>query len=120
MSEITTEKYWDCECKEKYIHPATKNVCPICGCEKDDQPDSIISEVVAELEAQNKRLFVEELCDMFPNGWSHEDALITYYTTRDDKQSDSGHDLIYYIRDEATKTNGILKEKDGNYILRSK
>ena len=47
MNEITTDKYWDCECEKDYIHPKSQNVCAICGCNKEDQPDSIISEVEA-------------------------------------------------------------------------
>ena len=50
------------------------------------------------------------LCKLYPNGWTHEDALAMY----------EDESLVIAIRDEATKTNGILKEKDGNYILRSK
>lgn len=50
------------------------------------------------------------LCNLYPNGWTHEDALKIY----------EDESLVIAIRDEATKTNGILKEKDGNYILRSK
>ncbi len=50
------------------------------------------------------------LCKLYPNGWTHEDALAIY----------EDESLVIAIRNEATKTNVILKEVNGNYILRSK
>ena len=43
----TTEAYWDCECPENYIHPKSEDKCPKCGRTSDEQPDAIVSEVVA-------------------------------------------------------------------------
>jgi hypothetical protein len=42
----TTEKYWDCECKDNFIHPKTQSQCNICGALAEEQPDSRINEVV--------------------------------------------------------------------------
>ena len=42
----TTEKYWDCECKENYIHSKEQKVCFNCGAIVDNQPDSRIDEVI--------------------------------------------------------------------------
>lgn len=42
----TTEKYWDCECKENFIHPKTQAQCYICGALAEEQPDSRVNEVV--------------------------------------------------------------------------
>jgi len=42
----TTPEYWDCECRNNYIHPATQNECPKCGALRDEQPDSIVAEVI--------------------------------------------------------------------------
>ncbi len=42
----TTEKYWDCECKDNFIHPKIQNQCGICGALAEEQPDSRINEVV--------------------------------------------------------------------------
>ena len=43
----TTEHYWDCECKDDYIHyKETHPYCRVCGTLHHDQPDSIISEVI--------------------------------------------------------------------------
>lgn len=42
----TTERYWDCECKNNYIHPKTQTVCPVCGTAAEAQPDSRINEVL--------------------------------------------------------------------------
>lgn len=43
----TTTEYWDCECEINYIHPSIEMECKICDCRKDEQPDSIVSEVIA-------------------------------------------------------------------------
>lgn len=42
----TTEKYWDCECKDNFIHPKTQNKCNICGAVAEEQPDSRVNEVL--------------------------------------------------------------------------
>jgi hypothetical protein len=42
---ITTPEYWDCECKENYIHSITEKSCSICGAVAENQPDSIVNEV---------------------------------------------------------------------------
>jgi len=41
----TTEQYWDCECRQNYIHPKSKGHCKLCNALREDQPDSIINEV---------------------------------------------------------------------------
>ena len=53
-----------------------------------------------------------DLCNMYENGWTHEDAL-NYVT-------DNGDQLIQAIRHEATSVDGILRETNGNYTLRNK
>ncbi len=45
---LTTEKYWDCECLKNFIHPKSQCRCDICGTIAEEQPDSRISEVLAE------------------------------------------------------------------------
>ncbi len=42
----TTEKYWDCECKNNFIHSRIQNQCGICGAKAEEQPDSRINEVL--------------------------------------------------------------------------
>jgi len=38
---VTNDDYWDCECKEEYIHARSKgNYCPRCGRFEQEQPDS--------------------------------------------------------------------------------
>lgn len=49
------------------------------------------------------------LCNLYPNGWTHEDALKIY----------EDESLVIAIRHEATSTDGILRETNGNYTLRS-
>ena len=45
---ITNDNYWDCECKNNYIHlKKDRLVCPICKAEEDDgQPDSRVNELI--------------------------------------------------------------------------
>jgi hypothetical protein len=41
----TTPLFWDCECKENYIHNCNDAVCNNCGCKRDDSPDSRPNEI---------------------------------------------------------------------------
>lgn len=48
MSTITTERYWDCNCKTNYIHPKSEEGCSRCGAywqNNADQPDSRVDEL---------------------------------------------------------------------------
>ena len=40
-----TDRFWDCECEENYIHPRNEDLCPHCGVRRDEQPDARIDEV---------------------------------------------------------------------------
>lgn len=42
---VLTNQYWDCECEKNFIRPIECPKCPLCGSEKEDQPDSRIEEV---------------------------------------------------------------------------
>jgi hypothetical protein len=46
---FTTSEFWDCECKEDYIHPASQTYCIHCRAHRDDMPDSRVDEVEALL-----------------------------------------------------------------------
>ncbi len=46
---FTTVAFWDCECRHDYIHPYTEDSCPRCGAHREEQPDSIVSEVIGQL-----------------------------------------------------------------------
>jgi|GEM_PF-4045249 len=46
MREMT-DKYWDCECESHYIHPVSKDFCPLCFAYQLDMPNSTIAEVIA-------------------------------------------------------------------------
>jgi len=42
----TTPDYWDCECKDHYIHKKTDRLeCSVCGATQDEQPDSRVEEI---------------------------------------------------------------------------
>lgn len=45
--DYTTELYWDCECEVNFIHSKSEPECPVCGRTSDEQPDSIVGEVLA-------------------------------------------------------------------------
>jgi hypothetical protein len=45
----TTYHYWECDCKDKYIHSKTKDKCEACGCTADDSSDARISDVVRNM-----------------------------------------------------------------------
>ena len=45
----TTDKYWDCECEDNYIHPKSQHCCEKCGANSEESPDSRAFEVVREL-----------------------------------------------------------------------
>ena len=43
-----TEKFWDCECDENYIHDRALLECPRCKEEQDTQPDSMAIEAIEQ------------------------------------------------------------------------
>ena len=43
---VLTSLFWDCECKENFIHPKLQQNCPICGAIRNEQPDSRANEVL--------------------------------------------------------------------------
>lgn len=48
VSTATNPNFWDCECEENYIHPAThgaRTKCKKCGALEKDMPDSRVDEV---------------------------------------------------------------------------
>ena len=47
---FTTNKFWDCECNDDYIHPRSKDKCERCGIHQKDPeaPDSRVNEVLRE------------------------------------------------------------------------
>lgn len=40
-----TPDFWDCECKDDFIHPKKQSLCDRCGAVADEQPDSRVNEV---------------------------------------------------------------------------
>jgi hypothetical protein len=43
---FSTPLFWDCECGDRYIHPRAENVCPSCGAEAQNQPNSRVDAVL--------------------------------------------------------------------------
>lgn len=48
-------RYWDCECKENYIHSIGESICTICDSLQSDCPNSRENEVVSYLEIVKNR-----------------------------------------------------------------
>lgn len=44
----TTPLFWDCECENNYIHPASDESCILCGAIREEQPDSRVDEVLQQ------------------------------------------------------------------------
>jgi len=42
---ITNNNFWDCDCKENYIHLATIKKCHKCGREEEESPSSRQNEI---------------------------------------------------------------------------
>jgi hypothetical protein len=62
----TTEQYWDCECRENFIHPAAVNHCPRCDTYRDEQPDSRVNEVLdvgLSITAENWDTLIDQVED---------------------------------------------------------
>lgn len=45
MTIQTISTYWDCECRENYIHHKNLNRCRLCGALRLESPDSRVDEV---------------------------------------------------------------------------
>ena len=46
FGNLTTTLFWDCECRDNYIHPKDELACKECGCKAEDMPDSMLREVI--------------------------------------------------------------------------
>ena len=56
----TDPNYWDCECKENYIHhKSARKECPKCGTYHEDQPDSRVSEIVEGIDIGTDAINIE-------------------------------------------------------------
>jgi hypothetical protein len=41
-----TPLFWDCECEDDYIHPASEPICYRCHFEREESPDARVPEVL--------------------------------------------------------------------------
>lgn len=48
----THDDYWDCNCKQNYIHAKTETICTKCNATQEGQPDSRAIEVEAFLKGK--------------------------------------------------------------------
>lgn len=42
---FTDPRFWDCECKQNYLHPKDEPFCSVCGKHQEEMPDSRTVEV---------------------------------------------------------------------------
>ena len=43
---VLNQSFWDCECKENYIHKKSNSLeCSVCGMDEENSPDSRENEV---------------------------------------------------------------------------
>ncbi|MGH9158157.1 MAG: hypothetical protein ACRD1K_20495 [Acidimicrobiales bacterium] len=45
MAIVTDERFWDCECEERFIHSKGEALCEVCGARSDEQPDARVNEI---------------------------------------------------------------------------
>lgn len=57
---LTTDEYWDCNCMDYYIQPASVSICPVCGAHKNEQPSARVIEVEAGTELAENRITATE------------------------------------------------------------
>jgi hypothetical protein len=60
-----TPLFWDCECVEEYIHPASDAFCYRCTAKRGESPDSRVTEIIKYADTLPKGLvaIVEEAID---------------------------------------------------------
>ncbi len=83
----TTSMYWDCECKENYIHQKNVAICEKCEADQDNQPDSRVSEVNEFLNGANANSKWSEIKSDYTddNGVTSIDAFLTPDDNEDGK-----------------------------------
>ncbi len=57
----TTYLFWDCACEENFIHPNYESFCPRCHAVIEDQPESMLKEVLAEMAAGKLKLYAIQI-----------------------------------------------------------
>ena len=57
IGDITVDHdYWDCGCKERYIHHWSALFCPKCGSIQAEQPNSRINEIKEQIPSYARKL----------------------------------------------------------------
>ncbi len=47
--------FWDCECKDAFIHLFTEDSCPICKARREEQPPSRVNEILQPVQDLPKK-----------------------------------------------------------------
>lgn len=79
---ITTPLYWDCQCLNHFIHPATQTYCTVCGAEKDQSSDSVVKDVEQwlfdQLCALNSKYAVPQPIETAPISTNDTDTILVH------------------------------------------
>ena len=61
MNIRTNPRFWDCECKKRYIHVKAVKHCIRCDVHQDNMPDSKMSEIRLSNIAPDSHISLREL-----------------------------------------------------------
>ena len=50
---IKVDEFWDCNCDDDHIHRKIEPECLVCHAVRDDQPDSLLDEILVLFEDLN-------------------------------------------------------------------
>lgn len=63
---ILAPDYWDCECKDDFIHRKEETFCKVCQKFAEEQPESRVNEVKKLLESEyNNIIYQIDVVDCF-------------------------------------------------------
>ena len=47
---LTDTNFWNCACPERFVQSKLATFCLVCGCCQHEQPDSLISEIMTQVD----------------------------------------------------------------------
>ena len=109
----TDPNYWDCECKENYIHhKSARKECPKCGTYHEDQPDSRVSEIVEGIDIGTDAINIE------PSRKAIAQILITILQDSESpKDVEWAKSEIHKMADDIEKLRKVEERVETNTIL---
>lgn len=112
-----TDEYWDCECEKNFIHPRSEDVCTVCEAQRENQPNSHVTEVLAHgfiiKEQEQTTMDIKELAlEWIKNNIKENEWLEDEWVSLTDE-----YDLNVYIDDDGKKRATIFPVIDGETNL---